>query len=105
MVVHAANIQDRDGARLVINKLAGRFPELPGSGPMPAYRGKLVEWVRSQWGWDLEVVGAPQASAGLPCCPGAGWWNEPWPGWDAAGGGARTRKLCRKPVKPGSTSP
>ena len=28
VVVHAANIQDRDGARLVLAKLLGRFPRL-----------------------------------------------------------------------------
>ena len=28
VVVHAANIQDRDGAKLVLDKLLGRFPRL-----------------------------------------------------------------------------
>ena len=28
VVVHPADIQDRDGAKLVINKLLGRFPRL-----------------------------------------------------------------------------
>ena len=28
VVVHAANIQDRDGAKLVLSKLLGRFPRL-----------------------------------------------------------------------------
>ena len=28
VVVHPADIQDRDGAKLVINKLVGRFPHL-----------------------------------------------------------------------------
>ena len=28
VVVHAANIQDRDGAKLVLAKLLGRFPRL-----------------------------------------------------------------------------
>ena len=30
MVVHAANIQDRDGAKLVLSKMVGRFPRLNG---------------------------------------------------------------------------
>ena len=33
-VVHAANIQDRDGAKLVLAKLLGRFPGSRSSGPM-----------------------------------------------------------------------
>ena len=41
VVVHAANIQDRDGARLVLAKLLGRFPRLRVSGPMLA---TLVNW-------------------------------------------------------------
>ena len=28
VVVHAANVQDRDGAKLVLQKLVGRFPRL-----------------------------------------------------------------------------
>ena len=28
VVIHAADIQDRDGARLVLAKLLGRFPRL-----------------------------------------------------------------------------
>ena len=28
VVVHAADIQDRDGAKLVLSKLQGRFPRL-----------------------------------------------------------------------------
>ena len=28
VVVHPADIQDRDGAKLVLNKLLGRFPRL-----------------------------------------------------------------------------
>ena len=32
VVVHAANIQDRDGAKLVLAKLLGRFPRLQDLG-------------------------------------------------------------------------
>lgn len=28
VVVHAANVQDRDGAKLVLQRLLGRFPRL-----------------------------------------------------------------------------
>ena len=33
VVVHAADIQDRDGAKLVLSKLQGRFPRLRLFGP------------------------------------------------------------------------
>ncbi len=54
MVVHAANIQDRDGAKLVLSKMAGRFPRLKVIWADGAYAGKLVAWVTG--GWLLTVV-------------------------------------------------
>jgi len=47
VVVHAANIQDRDGAQLVIVELMGRFPRLTLLWADGGYRGKLVGWVAS----------------------------------------------------------
>ncbi len=43
VVIHAANIQDRDGAGLVLAKLLGRFPGFRSSGPM---RPMPVGWWR-----------------------------------------------------------
>lgn len=56
VVVHAANIQDRDGAKLVLGKLLGRFPRLQLIWADAAYAGQLVEWARIFGGWLLEVV-------------------------------------------------
>ncbi len=42
VVVHAANIQDRDGAKLVLTKLLGRFPRLRVIWADGAYAGQLV---------------------------------------------------------------
>ena len=42
MVIHDANIQDRDGARLVLAKLLGRFPKLQIIWADAAYAGRLV---------------------------------------------------------------
>jgi len=52
VVVHAANIQDRDGAKLVL----GRFPRLKLIWADAAYAGQLVEWAGSFGGWLLEVI-------------------------------------------------
>ena len=62
VVVHPANIQDRDGARLVINKLIGRFPRLRLIWADAGYSGQLVDWVMSMSGWVLEIVKRPRAS-------------------------------------------
>ena len=56
VVVHAAHIQDRDGAKLVLVELMGRFPRLEVIWADGGYRGKLVRWVASVTGWVLEIV-------------------------------------------------
>lgn len=44
MVVHVANIQDRDGVRLVLVKLLSRFPRLQLIWADAGYAGRLVSW-------------------------------------------------------------
>ncbi len=56
VLVHAADIQDRDGAKLVLAKMRGRFPRLRLIGADGGYAGKLVEWVKSACTWVLEIV-------------------------------------------------
>ena len=56
VVIHAANIQDRDGARLVLAKLLGRFPRLQIIWADAAYAGRLVAWAWATGGWLLSVV-------------------------------------------------
>ena len=62
VVVHPANIQDRDGAKLVIDKLRGRFPRMRLVWADAGYAGKLVEWVWAMTGWVLEIVKRPRNS-------------------------------------------
>jgi putative transposase len=62
VVVHPANIQDRDGARLVIDKLIGRFPRMRLVWADAGYAGKLIEWVWALTGWALEIVKRPRDS-------------------------------------------
>lgn len=57
VVVHPASIQDRDGARTLLEKLAGRFPRLQLIWADGGYAGQLVEWVRQlREGLRLEIV-------------------------------------------------
>ena len=62
VVVHPADIQDRDGAKLVIDKLKGRFPRLRLIWADAGYAGQLVDWVRAHAGYVLEIVKRPRAS-------------------------------------------
>ena len=56
VVVHAANIQDRDGAKLVLVKLLNRFPRLRVIWADAGYAGRLVAWAWATGGWVLTVV-------------------------------------------------
>ena len=59
VTVHPADIQDRDGARLVLRRLMGRFPRLQLIWADGAYGGKLVAWAQTVAGWTLELVRRP----------------------------------------------
>jgi putative transposase len=58
VVVHAANIQDRDGAKLVFARaqLTGTWPRMERVWADGGYAGKLIGWVASVCGWVLEIV-------------------------------------------------
>jgi putative transposase len=56
VVVHAASVQDRDGAKLVLARLLGRFPRLRLLWADGGYAGKLVDWVKETCGWALAIV-------------------------------------------------
>jgi len=80
VVVHAANIQDRDGATLVIVALRGRFPRLALLWADGGYRGKLVKWVASVTGWAREIVTRSDDQKGFVVLPKR-WIVERTFGW------------------------
>jgi putative transposase len=56
VVVHAANIPDRAGSKLVLEALRGAFPRLQRIGADPGDTGALLSWVAQQYGITLDVV-------------------------------------------------
>jgi putative transposase len=56
VVVHAANIQDRDGAKLVLRKLACGFSRLSLIWADGGYAGKLIDWAFNFGRWVLQIV-------------------------------------------------
>jgi len=54
--VHAANVPDRDGAKLVLQKLVGRFPRLTLIWADGGYAGQLIDWTKRLANWTLEIV-------------------------------------------------
>jgi putative transposase len=70
VVVHAADIQDRDGAKLVLNKLTeatiDRLQKVWADG---GYRGKLIDWVMDQLEIVLEIVSRDPNQRGFQVLP------------------------------------
>lgn len=70
VVVHAADIQDRDGAKLVLNKLSeatkANLKKIWADG---GYRGKLVSWVRENLEIVLDIVTRDPEQKGFHVLP------------------------------------
>ena len=56
VVVHAANIQDRDGARLVFKRTKRWFKRLKIIWADGGYAGKLIEAAKELYGWTLTII-------------------------------------------------
>ena len=69
VVVHAGNIQDRDGARLVLERLGQGFGRLRLIWADGAYAGQLVEWVKTVFQWTLEIVKRSDDTTGFVVLP------------------------------------
>lgn len=54
--VEAANLSDREGAKLLLAGLKQTFPRLKHLWVDSAYRGTFVKWVQEAFGWTVEVV-------------------------------------------------
>jgi putative transposase len=69
VVVHAANVQDRDGAKLVVERLQGRFERLLLIWADGGYAGQLVDWVKEVSGWALEIITRLPGQQGFAVLP------------------------------------
>jgi putative transposase len=57
--VHAADILDRDGARLLLEPVKQMFGRLSHVWADMGYRGEVVKWIEGQLGWTVEIVKRP----------------------------------------------
>ena len=69
VVVHAASVQDRDGAKLVLAKARARCPRLQLLWADGSYAGQLIDWVWEKCGWVLELVKRPAEAKGFQLLP------------------------------------
>jgi putative transposase len=80
VVVHPADIQDRDGAKLVMEKVRKCLPRLQLIWADGGYAGQLVGWVHSRCGWILQTVLRPVGVQGFVVLPRR-WVVERTFGW------------------------
>lgn len=59
LVVHPANVQDRDGAKLLIRRMGRRFSRLKLIWADGGYAGFLVDWAYVLFGRAIEIVRRP----------------------------------------------
>jgi len=83
VVVHSADIQDREGARLVLEKVRGKLPRLKLIWADGGYSGALVDWVKSKCRWILAIVKRSDDTSGFTVLPKRwivertfGWFNR-----------------------------
>jgi putative transposase len=92
VVVTSGNVQDRDGAKLVLEGLAKneelvkRLELIWADG---GYQGALVAWVEETFGWKLEIVKKKEGQTGFQILPKR-WVVERTFGWLV-----RQRRLAR----------
>ena len=67
VTVHEASIADRDGAKLLLEKVGGdRLPRMQKIWADRGYNGKIGEWIKERLGWALEIVKPPRRWVRVP---------------------------------------
>jgi putative transposase len=80
MKVHPADIQDRDGAKLLLEHIVGKYPELVLIWGDGGYRGTLIEWMENTLGVKLEIIKRNDDAKGFEVLPKR-WVVERTLGW------------------------
>ena len=106
LVVHAAGIQDRDGAPEVLQSIRTRWPWLRHVFADGGYAGpKLERALRRLGDWTLEIVKRSDTAKGFEVCRADGWSSAPSHGSGAAAGWPRIGRNPSPPPRHGSSSP
>jgi transposase len=66
VAVHAADIADRDGAKLLLAKIGEGLPRMEKVWADRGYNGKIGEWIKERLGWALEIVKPPRRWVRVP---------------------------------------
>ena len=83
VVVLTADIQDRDGARILLEQVKTSLPRLHKIWADGGYAGSLIEWVLERCHWLLEIVKRSDHAQGFEVLPHRwivertfGWFNR-----------------------------
>lgn len=69
VLVHPADLSDREGAKRLLAKVRGRLPRLQLIWADGAYAGPFVAWVARQLGWLVQTVLRPVGVKGFVLLP------------------------------------
>jgi putative transposase len=69
VVVSAASVQDRDGAKLVLVKIKETIQRLRLIWADGSYAGELIDWVKDKCGWKLEIQKGKKGQKGFVVRP------------------------------------
>jgi putative transposase len=83
ILVLTADIQERDGARPLLEKIKAKFPRLQKIWADGGYAGTLIDWVSQVCGWVLDIVKRSDTAKGFEVLPHRwivertfGWFNR-----------------------------
>ncbi len=80
VLVHEANVNDREGARWLLVRAHGTWRTLQKLWADQGYTGDLADWLEAEDGIDLEVVMKPAEQQGFSVLPRR-WVVERTIGW------------------------
>jgi len=80
IVIHNADIQDRNGAKQVIEELKYKYPRLKRILADQGYTGELADYILKFFGWTLEIVKKVAGISGFNVLPKR-WIVERTFGW------------------------
>ena len=86
LLLHPADVQDRNGAGLARQELGGRFSRLWLIWADDAYRGALSGWVQEQLDCRLEIVPRRIEQLDFTVLPRRWVVSGPLGGWGGSGG-------------------
>ena len=100
VLVTAAAVQDRDGARPLQWNLRRVFPSVKLTWADGGYAGKLITWAKTALKLTLSIVRRPDDLHTFQALPAAGSSSGPWPGSPVTAAPSGTTSACPLTTRP-----